>query len=229
LQLHRMIGMAGLGLLWTVWAGCGQEGQSPKPAAPVVKKIQKSDERPVTPPGPPAKETGKVSGTAPPQDTEAAKVQTEPKVQAEAQKKEDETRAEIQAPPATAVEQGVAEPKPGAWPDPFRPFFADATVQGGGASECDEIPPGPLTEQEVSQFALVGVVGQGREVLAMVQDRGGKGYVIRLGAYMGKKCGKVTEIGPDGLVIEEPYRDLLGQRKTREVTIGFKKLEGGTR
>jgi Tfp pilus assembly protein PilP len=53
--------------------------------------------------------------------------------------------------------------------------------------------------------------------------------MLRQGAYLGKKCGKVTGIGPEGVTVEEPYVDLLGQNKKRKVALGFKKLEGGRR
>jgi Tfp pilus assembly protein PilP len=81
----------------------------------------------------------------------------------------------------------------------------------------------------VAQFVLVAVVTQGTDVVAMIQDRAGKGYMVRPGTHLGKKCGKVTGIDPAGITVEEPYIDLLGQTKKRKVALGFKKSEGGGR
>jgi type IV pilus assembly protein PilP len=117
---------------------------------------------------------------------------------------------------------------PGNRLDPFQPFFEEAKASVP-ASECVGIPPGPLTEQEAPQFVLVAVVARGSEMVAMIQDRTGKGYLVRVGTFLGKKCGKVSGIDSQGVTVEEPYVDLLGQTKTRKVALGFKKTEGGRR
>jgi Tfp pilus assembly protein PilP len=136
--------------------------------------------------------------------------------------------------PATSEAKPVATPKPkevvyiynpGDRPDPFRPFYIESR-RGETILECRGVPPGPLTEKEITQFSLVAVVGGGKQTIAMVQDTEGKGYVLRLGTYVGMKCGKVATIGPDGVIIEEPYRDLLGRKQTRKVSLGFRASEG---
>jgi type IV pilus assembly protein PilP len=114
---------------------------------------------------------------------------------------------------------------PGDRPDPFRPFFSEKIKPK--PEECRDMPIGPLTEQEATQFTIVAVVRRGGESLAMVQDAQGKGYMLRRGTYVGKNCGRVGAIGPDGVVIEEPYEDLLGERKVRKITLEFKRTEGG--
>ncbi len=194
--------------------GCGQEAPPPKsPGSVVQKKIQKPEEAAKPPlPQKPAQE--KPAGS--PELAKQAQPQQAPG-----------------SPAGSSPEEGKTETpykyEPGDRPDPFRPFHeeAKAAVPTG---ECEEVPPGPLTEQEVSQFALVAVVGQGADRVAMLQDRTGKGYLIKQGLYLGRKCGKVTDINPaDGVVVEEPYVDLLGQKKTRRVVLGFKKSQGGGR
>ncbi len=230
MRLHRIIGMVGLGAVWVLGAGCGQEAPPPKPAAPLVKKqIQKPEEKPTTPPKPLGVDKEQPVAKAPAEGPPIEKPKPEIKPPTGAPEKGPPAAAEglPPAPPKTQEVSYVYDPKDR--PDPFRPFFEEARAAAETLSECEGVPPGPLTEQEASQFSLVAVLGQGADVVAMVQDRTRKGYVMRLGTFVGKKCGKVSEINPDGVVIEEPYRDLLGQRKTRKVALEFKKGEGGGR
>lgn len=192
-----------LGLLLS---GCGQEAPPPKSSGSVVqKKIQKPEEaaKPAASKTPtqekPALPQQAVESPAADSSAEAAKTEASYKYE------------------------------PGDRPDPFRPFHEEAKV-AAAAGECDDVPQGPLTEQEVSQLVLVAVVGQGGERVAMVQDRSGKGYLVRPGVHMGRKCGKVIDINStEGVVVEEPFVDLLGQKQTRRVILGFKKSQGGGR
>ena len=124
-----------------------------------------------------------------------------------------------------AVKQVAYHYSSGGRPDPFLPFTiveqAEATLK-----ECEGIPPGPLTEQDANQFHLVAIIKKGSENMAMVQDPEGKGYLLREGTYIGKKCGKVTAIQYDSLQIKEPYLDVLGRRKIKEITFKLEKKEG---
>lgn len=185
-----------------MFLGCGEEGAPPKTTAPVVKKVEPAEK-----PAAPAQPAPARPSTPPP----AKPAEKPPTAQPPAK------------PAAKPVEYAY---KPGNRPDPFRPFFEEAKA-AAIISECEGIPPGPLTEQEVSQFSLVAVIAHGPEAMAMVQDSTGKGYVIRVGSFVGKKCGKVSAIGPEGATIDEPYKDILGQTQIRKVTLGFKASEGG--
>jgi type IV pilus assembly protein PilP len=188
----------------------------------VKKQIQKPEEKSTTPLKPAGVEREQPAAKAPAE----APAMEKPRIEA----KPPEAPQAPAAPPSPLTTQPagyVYDPKDR--PDPFRPFFEEARTGTEALSECEGVAPGPLTEQEPSQFTLVAVLGQGPEVVGMVQDRTRKGYVLRLGTFVGKKCGKVVEITPEGVVIEEPYRDLLGQRKTRKVALEFKKAEGGGR
>lgn len=201
-----------LGLLL---GGCGQEAPPPKsPGSVVQKKIQKPEEA--------AKPDGPQRPT-----------QEKPASPPEAPKQQFQPQGAAQSPAGSSPEEAKKEIsynyEPGDRPDPFRPFHEEAKA-AAPVGECDDVPQGPLTEQEVSQFVLVAVVGQGADRAAMVQDRSGKGYLIRPGLHMGRKCGKVTDINPtEGVVVEEPFVDLLGQKQTRRVILGFKKSQGGGR
>ncbi len=215
MRLNRIIGTALVGMAWLMAAGCEQDAPPSKPSAPVVKK--KIETKP----------EAKPSAPTPAQALKAPQAPAAQKAQPQAEPKASPEKAPAQ-PAGPAGETAAYQYRPGDRPDPFMPFFEEAKT-AGPAPECRDVPPGPLTENEPSQFSLVAVLGQGGEAMAMVQDRSGKGYVVRPGTHLGKKCGKVSGIGAEGVTIEEPYEDLLGQKKTRKVILGFKKSEGGKR
>lgn len=76
----------------------------------------------------------------------------------------------------------------------------------------------PLEKLDLSQLQLVAIVravGEGDD-FAMVQEAGGKGYIIRKGTYIGENSGVVTRIEKDKIVIEESFKDFKGNEKTRE-------------
>jgi type IV pilus assembly protein PilP len=232
LRVHTVIGVIGFCGLWVLGGGCGQEPPPSKPTTPVVKKIPK----PQRPPNAQkvAVKPEDVSSTKPPEAPKGAKATAIPK------EHKGPAAAEVAGAvtPASPKEQAAKEAptnreprlayiyNPGDRPDPFRPFFIEKKTREP-LPECRDMPIGPLTEQEATQFTIVAVVRRGGESLAMVQDAQGKGYMLRRGTYVGKNCGRVSSIGPDGVTIEEPYEDLLGERKVRKITLEFKRAEGG--
>lgn len=185
-------------------AACDEGTSGAKPQEPVVKKITK----PSMPSGPNKR-------------TERAAVKPDTKPQATIEKQEvaeSDTEAQGQSQEvAYAYDRGNR-------PDPFAPFF-EPDKKNEIAWECEGIPPGPLTAKEVSQFTLVAVVSRSGENVAMVQDPEGKGYTIREGAFLGVRCGKVTSIGPEGVIVEEPYKDVLGNQKIRRVPLRLRTAE----
>jgi Tfp pilus assembly protein PilP len=161
--------------------------------------------------------------SAPKKRTERAAVKPDTKPQTTIEKQEvAESDTEALGQPQ---EQEVAYVyDPGNRPDPFAPFF-EPEKESESAWECEGIPPGPLTAKEVSQFTLVAVVSRSGENVAMVQDPEGRGYTIREGVYLGLRCGKVTSIGPEGVIVEEPYKDVLGKQKIRRVPLRLRTAE----
>ena len=100
--------------------------------------------------------------------------------------------------------------------DPFQPFIATQTpVSPTG----EEIPVTPLQQYDLSQLKLVAIlVGKG-EGKAMVEDAEGKGYIVEKGIYVGRNFGKVKAVMKDRVVIEERYKDYMGQVKTKEIVL----------
>jgi len=113
--------------------------------------------------------------------------------------------------------------------DPFEPLFA----RGGGGSqvvEGDSRPTvrqsrisrlTPLEKLDIGQLKLVGIVSMPGRSMAMVEETGGKGYVVRKGTYMGVNSGQVVEIARDRVVIEEEVENFLGKIvvRTRELKL----------
>ena len=78
----------------------------------------------------------------------------------------------------------------------------------------------PLLERlDLDKVKLVAVVWNIPEPKAMVEDSGGKGYIITKGTPLGKNRGKVTRISASGVVVTEPYDTSPGKTKTREITL----------
>ena len=100
--------------------------------------------------------------------------------------------------------------------DPFQPFIATQTPI---TPEGEKIPITPLQQYDLSQLKLVAImVGKG-EGRAMVEDAEGKGYIVEKGVYVGRNFGKVKAVMQDRLVIEERYKDYMGQVKTKEIVL----------
>ena len=100
--------------------------------------------------------------------------------------------------------------------DPFQPFIATQTPI---TPEGEKIPITPLQQFDLSQLKLVAImVGKG-EGKAMVEDSEGKGYIVEKGVYVGRNYGKVKAVMKDRLVIEERYKDYMGQVKTKEIVL----------
>lgn len=114
--------------------------------------------------------------------------------------------------------------------DPFEPLFAKGGG-GAGVTKGAETRPTirqsrisrltPLEKLDISQMKLVGIVSMPGRSMAMVEEAGGKGYVVRKGTYMGVNSGQVVEITRDRVVIEEEVENFLGKIvvRTRELKL----------
>lgn len=77
----------------------------------------------------------------------------------------------------------------------------------------------PLERYELGQLNLVGIVWDVKDPRAMVEDAAGLGYVVRVGTPIGPNDGKIKQIKPSEVVIEENYIDFYGARKNRQVSM----------
>ena len=61
----------------------------------------------------------------------------------------------------------------------------------------------PLQREEIDKFRLVGIAGDNRRRVAVVEDAAKKYYTLFVGTHIGINNGKVAEILPDRIVVEE--------------------------
>ncbi len=86
----------------------------------------------------------------------------------------------------------------------------------------------PLEKFDLSQIRLVAVVMAESGKIAMVEEASGKGYVVRVGTYIGKGGGTVVQILTDRIVINETITDFRGEEisHTREMKLHKQEIEG---
>jgi Tfp pilus assembly protein PilP len=130
-------------------------------------------------------------------------------------KEEEKTVAEKKEPPYTYNPVGKR--------DPFKPFIALGPKKPGPP----KTPLTPLQRYDVSELKLVGILKGPKGYQALVEDAGGKGFIIGKGTLIGRGDGRVKEIHENRVVIEETYKDIFGQIKRREISMPLKKPEEG--
>ena len=109
-------------------------------------------------------------------------------------------------------------------PDPFKPFI-DQELSPKKKTES-KIPISPLQKEATNSFRLVGVSGDDHHRIAIVQDVKGKAYPIFLGTYIGQNSGRVVEILPDRVIMEEKIKVEGKPAKTNRLTVKLRKDEG---
>ncbi len=113
--------------------------------------------------------------------------------------------------------------------DPFRPLFSVSAGPAAAPTQKKSRKRSPLTPLEkldLSQLKLVGVIRMEAGNRALVQETGGKGYVIKKGAYIGKNAGVVLEILKDRLVIEEEVESFTGKISLKKRELKLEKPGG---
>jgi type IV pilus assembly protein PilP len=76
----------------------------------------------------------------------------------------------------------------------------------------------PLEKLDLSQLKLVAIFRSSSGNKALVEEDSGKGYIIKKGTYIGTNAGRVTDILPNKIIIEEEVEDIYGK-------ISFQKKE----
>jgi Tfp pilus assembly protein PilP len=98
--------------------------------------------------------------------------------------------------------------------DPFRPLTLRAKAPTRARENLS-----PLERYELGQLKLVAVIWDVKEPRAMVEDAAGLGYIVTRGTLIGPNEGKVKEIKPAEVVVEENYVDFYGARQSREISL----------
>jgi type IV pilus assembly protein PilP len=83
--------------------------------------------------------------------------------------------------------------------DPFRASgsIEETAPVGGPIATCDE----PLCQLDLDELKLVAVVSGDSNPVAMLEDRGGVGHLVRRNSKIGRQAGKVTSILRDCIVV----------------------------
>ena len=109
--------------------------------------------------------------------------------------------------------------------DPFKPYIAL-----GPKKQAPTATLTPLQRYDVSELKLVGILKGPTGYRALVEDAGGKGFIITKGTPIGRENGHVKEIHDNRVIIEQTYKDIFGQIKHKEISMPLRKPgEGGVR
>jgi Tfp pilus assembly protein PilP len=109
--------------------------------------------------------------------------------------------------------------------DPFHPFIeTDLTLQKEQREDLKKKaamkgrPLSPLQQSEIGQFRLVGIAGNDKRRTAVVEDATVKKfYPLFVGTYIGPNEGRVAEILPDRVIVEERLEDPNPKAKKAQV------------
>ena len=134
--------------------------------------------------------------------------------------------AEVKTPEPPAAAAATYTYNPQGKTNPFQPLVVEKTATPASpqkkleqAARAEEKEPGtPLERMELTSLKLVAVVWDIPKPRAMVEDTGGKGYILSVGTRLGKNKGQVAKITPSGVVVREKYEE-DGKIKTREVPL----------
>jgi len=80
----------------------------------------------------------------------------------------------------------------------------------------------PLEKLDLSQLKLVSILRASSGNMALVEEDSGKGYIIKKGTYIGTHSGKVENILPDRIIVEEEVEDIYGKISVRKKEIKLK-------
>jgi type IV pilus assembly protein PilP len=94
--------------------------------------------------------------------------------------------------------------------DPFLPM-----IQLGQQAEPDSSLP-PLQRVGLTELSLIGVLWGNYGYTAMVQTPDGKGYSIHRGTRIGPNNGVVSSITERGIIVQERFTDVYGNKQERE-------------
>ncbi len=105
--------------------------------------------------------------------------------------------------------------------DPFESFITvklNADAEGAAS---------PLERFALSQLIVTGIIWQTDNARALVEDPAGKGYIVGVGAAIGKNKGRIIGIDDNRVLVKETYVDFHDQATTKEVEMYLYDTQGG--
>jgi type IV pilus assembly protein PilP len=77
---------------------------------------------------------------------------------------------------------------------------------------------------DLSSLKLVATFSMGGELVAMVENALGKGYIVRRGNYMGKNYGRIEKMTEDTIFLVEQVMNPAGEVIDRQVSMTMKEV-----
>ncbi len=114
--------------------------------------------------------------------------------------------------------------------DPFKPFVRlelPTPAKKGPEKKKYTGHLTPLQRVPLDKVRVTGIAGSASKRVAMVEDGAGKGYIVYLGTLIGDNGGRVIQILPDRVVVEEKVGEgTRGKEKSHRVALKLHKEEG---
>ncbi len=103
--------------------------------------------------------------------------------------------------------------------DPFAPIVSKQEKKAG----LGDRPP--LERYNISEFKLSAIMWGGFGYNAMLEGPDGKGYFIRVGTILGPNRGVVKKITQNMIVIEEKFKNAMGETERKEIQVQLRKKQ----
>ncbi len=114
--------------------------------------------------------------------------------------------------------------------DPFKPFVRlelPTPAKKGPEKKKYTGHLTPLQRVPLDKVRVTGIAGSPEKRVAMVEDGAGKGYIVYLGTLIGDNGGRVIQILPDRVIVEEKAGEgTKGKEKSHRVALKLHKEEG---
>ncbi|MBI5552528.1 MAG: pilus assembly protein PilP [Desulfobacterales bacterium] len=113
--------------------------------------------------------------------------------------------------------------------DPFEPLFKEQQTQSMSSSKdkrSKRIPQTPLEKVALAQLKVTAIIRASSGNRALVEDATGKGYVVKVGTYMGLNSGQVVRIDNDRVLVEEEIENIAGELTVENQELKLQKPAG---
>ncbi len=88
-------------------------------------------------------------------------------------------------------------------------------------------PKEPLEDKDLTELKLVAIFSIGDRKVAMIEDTEGKGFIVKVGAYMGKNNGHIISIDDSALTLLEKRLNSAGEIVDFKETFALKGQQQG--
>ena len=116
--------------------------------------------------------------------------------------------------------------------DPFSPLIREEKTEAQNTDSDDvpkrkkRVPQTPLEKIDLTQLKLTAVINSKGRPKAMVEESGGKGYIVNKGTFIGLDGGKISKILKDRIIITETSEDAVGKLVTIERELKLRQFSG---